>query len=109
MQWESLTPDENIFLLQNSKINSNTQNFDQSKLSATHDNKAIDVNNAPLDKDNSRNHSRIKKNLQNKTNNFNNSRVILYGISRNNINNRNVRKPSSIYLDTASSIKLDTT
>ena len=40
--------DENIFLLENSKIISNTQNFDQSKLSATHDNKAIDVNNTTL-------------------------------------------------------------
>ena len=49
---ESLICDDNIFLLQNSKINSNTQNFDQSKLSATQDNKVIDVNNAPIDKDN---------------------------------------------------------
>ena len=49
---ESLIRDENIFLLQSSKINSNTQNFYQSKLSATKDNKAINVNIVPLDKDN---------------------------------------------------------
>ena len=41
-----------FFFLQNSKINSNTQNFDKSKLSATQNVEAIDVNNAPLDKDN---------------------------------------------------------
>ena len=49
---ESLIRDENIFLLQSSKINSNTQNFHQSKLSATKDNKAINVNIVPLEKDN---------------------------------------------------------
>ena len=49
---ESLIRDENIFFLQNSKINSNTQNFGQSKLSPSQDNKAIDVNNAPLGKGN---------------------------------------------------------
>ena len=38
----------NFFFLQNSKINSNTQNFDQS---VVQDNKAIDFNKAPLDKD----------------------------------------------------------
>ena len=53
LQQQSLIPDE-IFLLQISKINSSTQNFDRSKLSATQDNKAIDVNNAPLDNDNKR-------------------------------------------------------
>ena len=52
LQRESLIRDENIFLLLNSNINSNTQNFDKSELSATQDNKALDVNNAPLDKDN---------------------------------------------------------
>ena len=49
LQRKSLIRDENIFLLQNSKINSNAQKSDQSKLSATPDNKAID---ATLDKDN---------------------------------------------------------
>ena len=53
LQQQSLIPDE-IFLLQISKINSSKQNFDRSKLSATQDNKAIDVNNAPLDNDNKR-------------------------------------------------------
>ena len=42
--------DEKFFFLQNSKINSNTQNFDQS---VVQDNKAIDFNKAPLDKDTS--------------------------------------------------------
>ena len=53
LQQQSLIPDQ-IFLLQISKINSSKQNSDKSKLSATQDNKAIDVNNAPLDKDNKR-------------------------------------------------------
>ena len=35
--------------LTDSKINSNTQNFDQSKLSVTQDNQEIDVDNTPLD------------------------------------------------------------
>ena len=126
LQWESLIRDENIFLLQNSKINLNTQKFDQSKLSAAaHHNKAIDVNNAPLDKDNResiddnscnsnesdetpdhelsnkigndniKNHSRINKSHQNDTNNFINSRTSQYDVNRNNIDNQNVRKPSS--------------
>ena len=126
LQRESLTRDENIFMLQSSKTNSNTKNFDQSKLSAAHDNKTIDVSNAPLDKDNrqesiddnycnsnecyenpdhelsnkiendnSKNHYKISKNHQNNTNNFNNSRAIQYDVSRNDINNENVLKPSS--------------
>ena len=53
LQHQSLIPDQ-IFLLQISKINSSKQSSDRSKLSATQDNKAIDVNNAPLDKDNKR-------------------------------------------------------
>ena len=48
LQRESLIRDENIFLLQNFKINSNIQNSDKSKLSATQDNKEMDINNAPL-------------------------------------------------------------
>ena len=44
--------------------------------------------------DNSKNHGRINKNHQNNTNNFNNSRPIQYA-SKNDINNENVRKPSS--------------
>ena len=48
LQRESLIRDENIFLLQNFKINSNIQKSDKSKLSATQDNKAMDINNAPL-------------------------------------------------------------
>ena len=35
LQWELRISDKNIFLLQNSKIKSYLQNFDQSKLSAT--------------------------------------------------------------------------
>ena len=127
LQWESLICNENIFLLQNSIINSNAQNFDKSKLPATQENEAIDVNKAPLDKDNresiddnscnsivtsvtksliknyliklqmiiAKNHSRINKNHQNNTNSFNNSRTIQYDVSRNDINNENVRKPRS--------------
>ena len=126
LQRESLIRDENIFLLQNSKIKLNTQNFDQSKFStAAHENKAIDVNNAPLDKDNResiddnscnsnesdetpdhelsnkigndniKNHSRINKSHQNDTNNFINPRTSQYDVNRNNINNENVRKSSS--------------
>ena len=48
LQRESLIRDENIFLLQNFKTNSNIQNSDKSKLSATQDNKEMDINNAPL-------------------------------------------------------------
>ena len=87
LQPESLIRDESIYLLQNSKINSNAKNLDQSKLSATHDNReSIDDNscNGECDEipdhelsnkiaiDNSKNRSRIKKNHQNNTNNFNN-------------------------------------
>ena len=38
--------------LRNSKINSNTQSFDKSKLSATQNIETIDVSNVTLDKDN---------------------------------------------------------
>ena len=38
------------------------------------------------------NHSRITKNRQYNTNNLNNSRTIQYDVSRNDINNENVRK-----------------
>ena len=135
---ESLIRDENIFFLQNSKINSNTQNFGQSKLSPSQDNKAIDVNNAPLDKgnresiydhscdgnecnkipdhelsnkiatDNGKNKRRINKNHQYNTNSLNNSRTIQNDVSRNDINNENVQKPSSrkqIYLVRDSIVK----
>ena len=124
LQPESLIRDESIYLLQNSKINSNAKNLDQSKLSATHDNKAIHVNNAPLDKDNresiddnscndkcdeisdhelsnkiaidnGKNRCRIKKNHQNNTNNFNNLRTIQYNVSKNDKNDENVRKQRS--------------
>ena len=123
LQWESLIRDGNIFLSQ--KINSNTQNFDKSKLSPTQDNKAIAVNNSPLDKnnresindntcnsnewnkipdqklfnkienDNSKDHNRINKNPQNNNNSFGNSGTTQYDISRSDINNENVWKPSS--------------
>ena len=103
----------------NSKINSNIQNLDQSKLSASQDNKAIDVNKAPLYKgnresiydnsynsnecnkipdpelsnkiatDNSKNQSRINKNRQYNTSCLN-SRTIQNDVSRNDINNENV-------------------
>ena len=101
--------DENIILKQNSKIISNTQNFNQWKLPVTQANKANNVNNAPHDKDNresiddnfcnnecnkipdhefsnktandnSKNHTRIIKNHQNNTNNLNNSRTIQHMI-----------------------------
>ena len=52
LQREPLIRFGNIFFLQDSKINSNTKNFDKTKLSATQDSKAIDANNAPLHKDN---------------------------------------------------------
>ena len=117
---ESLIRDDNIFFLLDSKISSNTQNLDQSKLSASQDNKAIDVNKAPLYKgnresiydnsynsnecnkipdpelsnkiatDNSKNQSRINKNRQYNTSSLNNSRIIQNDVSRNDINNENV-------------------
>lgn len=42
LQREPLIRVGNIFLLQDSKINSNTKSFDKTKLSATQDNKAIE-------------------------------------------------------------------
>ena len=41
------------------------------------------------------NDNRMNKNHQNNTNSFNSSRTIQYDVSRNDINNENVRKPSS--------------
>ena len=47
--------------------------------------------------DNSKNYCGINKNHHSRinTNNFNNSRAIQYDVSRNDVNNKNVQKPSS--------------
>ena len=114
LQRESLNVTRIFFSYRTLKL-INSKNFNKSKLSAAQDNKAIVVNNAPLDKDNSesiddnscnsnecnkipgdelsnkiandnsKNHSRINKNHQNNTKSFNNSRTIQYDVSRNDI------------------------
>ena len=42
-----------------------------------------------------KNHGRINKNNQNNIDSFNNSGTTQYDVSRNDINNENIRKPSS--------------